>query len=414
MNSDLLVPLAPNILDTDLVSEPANFDLIGETPTGIPCSGNGSVYPSVPYLLDKFQQLLERHREERHIIVIQDFPDPDALSSAWAYQLIAEQYGIQCDIVYAGTLSHQENIALVKLTGLPAKRWGVQTLKDRDFSFYQGCVLMDSQGTNSQLMPLVKQANIPILVVIDHHCKQEEIQAEFIDIRPNMRATATILTQYLQAGLLDFNNTNQTHVKCATSLMHGIRSDTVNLLQAQEADFLAASYLSRIYDPQLLNSVLQSARSRRVMEVIERSLKNRSIQNNFSIAGVGYLRYEDRDAIPQAADFLVTEENVHTAIVYGIVHDNTNDIELVIGSLRTNKLTLDPDDFLKETLGQDSQGRYYGGGRDMAGGFEIPVGFLSGSNQEAEYTKLKWEAFESQIKQKFMRLINPDHKVMHS
>lgn len=416
MNSDLLIPLAPNILETDLVSEPANFDLIGETPTGIPCNGNSSssVYPSVPYLLDKFQQLLERHREERHIIVIQDFPDPDALSSAWAYQLIAEQYGIQCDIVYAGTLSHQENIALVKLTGLPAKRWGVQTLKDRDFSFYQGCVLMDSQGTNSQLMPLVKQANIPVLVVIDHHCKQEEIQAEFVDIRPNMRATATILTQYLQAGLLDFNNTNQTHVKCATSLMHGIRSDTVNLLQAQEADFLAASYLSRIYDPQLLNSVLQSARSRRVMEVIERSLKNRSIQNNFSIAGVGYLRYEDRDAIPQAADFLVTEENVHTAIVYGIVHDNTNDIELVIGSLRTNKLTLDPDDFLKETLGQDSQGRYYGGGRDMAGGFEIPVGFLSGSNQEADYTKLKWEVFESQIKQKFMRLINPDHKVMHS
>jgi len=196
--------------------------------------------------------------------------------------------------------------------------------------------------------------------------------------------------------------------------MHGIRSDTINLLQAQEADFLAASYLSKIYDPQLLNSVLQSARSSRVMEVIERSLKNRIIQNNFSIAGVGYLRYEDRDAIPQAADFLVTEENIHTAIVYGIVHDKTNEIELVIGSLRTNKLTLDPDEFLKEAMGQDSQGRYYGGGRDMAGGFEIPVGFLGGFNSQTDYTKLKWEVFEAQIKQKFIRLICPDHKVIYS
>jgi len=196
--------------------------------------------------------------------------------------------------------------------------------------------------------------------------------------------------------------------------MHGIRSDTINLLQAQEADFLAASYLSKIYDPQLLNSVLQSARSSRVMDVIERSLKNRTIQNNFSIAGVGYLRYEDRDAIPQAADFLVTEENIHTAIVYGIVHDTTNEIELVIGSLRTNKLTLDPDEFLKETLGQDNQGRYYGGGRDMAGGFEIPVGFLGGFNNQTDYTKLKWEVFEAQIKQKFIHLICPDHKVIYS
>jgi hypothetical protein len=117
----------------------------------------------------ELRQTLERHRSERQLVVIQDFPDPDALSSAWAYQLIAQQYNIQCDIVYAGTLSHQENIALVKLTNLPAKRWGVQNLKERDLSIYQGCVLIDNQGTTSQLMPLVKQAGIPSQSLIDHH-----------------------------------------------------------------------------------------------------------------------------------------------------------------------------------------------------------------------------------------------------
>lgn len=414
MNSDFSLSLPTKHFEGELVTESNEFELLAVTESMIPVNGSSVLYPVVSLPLDKLQQLLERHHQERHILVIQDFPDPDALSSAWAYQLIAEQYAIQCDIVYAGTLSHQENIALVKLTGLPAKRWGPQILKDCDLSGYQGCVLVDSQGTNSQLMPLVKQAQIPILVVIDHHSKQEELNAEFLDIRPQIRATATILTQYLQSGLFDFNNANPTHVKCATALMHGIRSDTINLLQAQESDYLAAAFLSRIYDPQLLNSVLQSARSRRVMEIIERSLQNRILQNNFSIAGVGYLRYEDRDAIPQAADFLVTEENVHTAIVYGIVHDLANDIELVIGSLRTSKLTLDPDEFLKETLGQDNQGRYYGGGRNMAGGFEIAVGFLAGYHNQSDYTKLKWEVYDHQIKQKFLRFINPDHKVIHS
>ena len=363
-------------------------------------------------IVRKLRETLEQHRGEKQIVVIQDFPDPDALSSAWAYQLIAANYDIECDIVYGGTLSHQENIALVRLTAIPAQKYVNTTLQQQNLSDYQGCVLIDSQGTNSQLYSVVERAGIPLIVAIDHHSKQGDLKAEFIDLRPQTRATATILTQYIQEGMLEFDTSNENHVKCATALMHGLRSDTNRLMQAKEEDFIAAAYLSRYYDSQLLNAVLQSARSRRVMNVIERALRNRIIKKNFSISGVGYLRYDDRDAIPQAADFLVTEEDIHTAVVYGIVHDEDDDIELVIGSLRTTKLTLDPDEFIKETLGKDAQGRFFGGGRYMAGGFEIPVGFLNGFNDNSEYTKLKWEVFDTQLKQKLMRLVEPEDNVI--
>ena len=363
-------------------------------------------------IVQQFTKVLEQHRGERQIVVIQDFPDPDALSSAWAYQLIAANYDIECDIVYGGTLSHQENITLVRLTGIPAKRYVHTALQKEDLSVYKGCVLVDSQGTNSQLYSVVKAAGVPLAVVVDHHSKQGDLEAEFVDLRPQTRATATILTQYIQAGMLEFDSSNENHVKCATALMHGLRSDTNRLMQAREEDFIAAAYLSKFYDSQLLNAVLQSARSRRVMNVIERALRNRIIKKNFSVSGVGYLRYDDRDAIPQAADFLVTEEDIHTAVVYGIVHNEDNDNELVIGSLRTTKLTLDPDEFIKETLGKDAQGRFFGGGRYMAGGFEIPVGFLNGFNDNSEYTKLKWEVFDLQIKQKLMRLVEPEDNVI--
>jgi nanoRNase/pAp phosphatase (c-di-AMP/oligoRNAs hydrolase) len=365
-------------------------------------------------IVTKLKAVLEKHQGEHQLIILQDFPDPDALASAWAYQLIAETYNIQCDICYAGTLSHQENIALVKLTGLPAKRVTPQTFQTKDLSIYQGCVLVDSQGTTSQLFPIVEQAKIPLIAVIDHHSKQRELEAEFIDLRPQARATATIVTQYLREGLLSFNSSNNKHIKCATALMHGLRSDTSNLMQAQEEEFLAAAYLSRFYDSQLLHSVLQSARSRRVMDVIERALRNRMIKNNFSIAGVGYLRYDDRDAIPQAADFLVTEEDIHTAVVYGIVHDEDEDIELVIGSFRTTKLTLDPDEFIKEAFGKDTQGRFFGGGRHMAGGFEIPIGFLGSFNDNGEYARINWEVFDRQIKQKLLRLVHPEDNVIQT
>ena len=364
--------------------------------------------------VEKLKTTLEKHRDESLIIVIQDFPDPDALSSAWAYKLIAEQYNIRSKIFYGGILSHQENIALVKLTNLPAQRHSIESLKKVDLSAYQGCVLVDSQGTNGQLYPIIEAAGGPFVAIIDHHSKQRELDAEFVDLRPQTRATATILTQYIQQGLLEFNSSNKVHVQCATALMHGLRSDTNRLMQAQEEDFLAAAYLSRFYDSQLLNAVLQSARSRRVMDVIERALRNRIIKNNFSLSGVGYLRYDDRDAIPQAADFLVTEEDIHTAVVYGIVHDEDQDIELVIGSLRTTKLTLDPDEFIKEAFGKDTQGRFFGGGRYMAGGFEIPVGFLGSFNDNSDYAKLKWEVFDKQIKQKLLRLVNPDDNLIQT
>jgi nanoRNase/pAp phosphatase (c-di-AMP/oligoRNAs hydrolase) len=357
--------------------------------------------------IEQLREMFDRHRGDRQLILLQDFPDPDALSSAWAYKLIAAQYDIQCEIIYAGALSHQENIALVKLTGLPLQRWTLEMTKTKDLSAYQGCVFIDNQGTTCNLTEFILGAGVPIAAVIDHHSLQGEMKAEFTDLRPQIRATATILTEYLQTGLLTLDGSVSLHVKCATALMHGLRSDTNALRQAQEEDFLAAAYLSRFYDPQLLNSVLQSSRSKWVMDAIERSLKHRIVQNNFSIAGIGYLRYDDRDSIPQAADFLVTEENVHTAVVYAIVHDKDEEIEVVIGSLRTNKLTLDPDEFIKEAFGQDAQGRFFGGGRSQAGGFEIPVGFLSGGNENSDYARHKWEVFDAQIKQKLMSLISP-------
>jgi nanoRNase/pAp phosphatase (c-di-AMP/oligoRNAs hydrolase) len=363
---------------------------------------------------EELQKTLLSHRHERQLIILQDFPDPDALSCAWTYQLIAQQYDIKCEIIYAGTLSHQENIALVKLTALPAQRWTPQTLKTKDLSGYQGLVLIDNQGTTSQLLTSLQQAGIPIVAIVDHHSLQADLKSEFLDVRPYVRATATIFTQYIQCGLLALDSSISQHVKCATALMHGLRSDTNRLMQAQEEDFMAAAYLSRFYDAQLLNAILQANRSKRVMDVIERSLKNRIVQNNFSIAGVGYLRYDDRDAIPQAADFLVTEENVHTAVVYGIVHDEDDELEVVIGSLRTTKLTLDPDEFIKEAFGQDSTGRFFGGGRTGAGGFEIPMGFLSGSNENSAYARMKWEVFDAQIKQKLLKLVNPKDNPIQS
>jgi nanoRNase/pAp phosphatase (c-di-AMP/oligoRNAs hydrolase) len=341
--------------------------------------------------------VLESHRGERHAIVMQDYPDPDAISTAWAHQLISAKFGVECDIIYEGRISHQENLALVQLTELGMVRYSEGYNLDQ----YKGTVFVDNQGTTAALTDRFAAVGVKPIVIVDHHERQDRIQAEFTDIR-QIGATATIYTEYIREGLLELNKSDPTHVKLATALMHGIRSETSGLIRARAEELEAASFLSRVADSSLLEDILSVKRSKIVMDVIRLALENRETRESYSISGVGFLRSEDRDSIPQAADFLMTEENVHTAIVYGIILKG--DREMVVGSMRTSKVTLNPDEFLKEALGMTEMGRHYGGGRRGAGGFEIPIGFLAGIVDD-ELVRMKWRLYDELIKKKLLAKI---------
>jgi nanoRNase/pAp phosphatase (c-di-AMP/oligoRNAs hydrolase) len=344
-----------------------------------------------------FARFLEGHAGEAHIVAIQDYPDPDAISSAMAYRELASRYDIEVDIVYEGRVSHQENLALVHLLDIELTRFTDALPLDR----YAGAVYIDNQGTTTRLTERLAEAEVPTLAIIDHHAPQGVLEAELTDIRP-VGAAATILIDYLRSGaVLELDPDSEQHARLATALVHGLRSETNGFIRAGPEEFLAAASLSAYIDPQLLESILRVQRSRGTMEVIRIALTDRIVKGGYSLAGVGFLRHADRDAIPQATDFLITEENVHTAIVFGILQGE-GEREVAVGSVRTAKVTLDVDQFLKTALGTDARGRYYGGGRSRAGGFEIPVGFLEGG-RDADQMRLKWEAFDQQIRAKLLR-----------
>lgn len=361
--------------------------------------------PSTNKMTDKMAELLRANRGKRHVIVMQDFPDPDAISAAFAHQLISAEFDIETDIIYSGRISHQQNIALVRLLGIRL----IHYERDLDLEQYDGAVFVDNQGTTAEeIVRALEAVNVPPLIIVDHHERQERLEPEFCDIRPTTGAAATIYAQYLEQGLIALDSSQKEHIMAATALMHGIITDTNGFTQAQPEDFQASAYLSQFRDADLLSQIMSQARSKRVMEIIWLALGNRVLVESYSIAGINYVRAEDRDAIPQAADFLLSEENVHTAIVYGIVTGDERE-ETLIGSLRTSKITIDPDQFIKEAFGKDEVGQYFGGGKTLAGGFEIPIGFLAG-DYNPEFRELKWQVYDQQIKQKiFVKLgIEPE------
>lgn len=346
------------------------------------------------------ESILKAHRGEKHAIVLQEFPDPDAIASGFVHQHICKSFDIEATIIYCGRISHLQNIALTKLLGIELIRYD----ESLDLGSYNGSVFLDNQGTTAgSILPALEEHSIPPLIVIDHHEPQERLKPVFADIRSQIGATSSIYAQYLQNGLIELNKNNKNHVMLATALTHGIITDTSGFIYARAEDFQASAYLSPFIDADLLAKIMNQARSKKTMEVIHTALGSREIVESFSLAGVGYLRAEDRDAIPQAADFLLTEENIHTAIVYGIV-TGANWDEAVIGSMRTDRITIDPDQFIKEVFGKDASGQYFGGGKMSAGGFHIPVGFLAGGG-DSHYQEDKWHVFNEQIMQKILAKI---------
>lgn len=355
----------------------------------------------------QFFDLLKDREGERHAVILQDYPDPDAIACGFAYRCLAEQHGIEVDLLYGGRISHQENLAMVHMLNIELHVWEAAEIPRGQ---YQGSVFVDNQGTTSCLLERLEKAEVPVLAIVDHHAPQNRLQPLFSDIRPAVGACASIFTHYMAAAAAGVGavpmDAHPAYRFLATALMHGIISETRALIAAQAQDFTAAAHLQPDCDQDLLNEILHQKRSHRVMEVIRIALGNREIHAGFCLSGIGYLRAEDRDAIPQATDFLLSEETVHTAVVFGIVQKEQEG-ETIHGSLRTIKHALSPDQFLKETLGKMKDGSFYGGGKNSAGGFEIPLGFLSGPDEPA-LAKLKWETFNSKIYRRFLTKIGVD------
>lgn len=352
---------------------------------------------------DKLFDVLNAHRGERHIIILHAYPDPDAISAAYAHRLLSAHFGIEADIVYSGAISHGQNIALIRLLKLELTPYQPEL----DLKQYAGAVYVDNQGpARGALHEALAVANVPTLVVVDHHEAQGYLRPVFSDIR-RIGATATIYAEYLENGPVKLSKSVEEHKAVATALLHGIMVDTANFVRAGTEDFHAAGFLSQFSDANVLSQIMSQSRSKPTLEIISRALASRTVVANYSIAGVGYVHSENRDAIPQTADFLISEENVHTAIVYGIVTGDNGEEQLV-GSVRTSKLVLDPDQFIKDVMGKDAAGRYFGGGKQTAGGFQIPIDFLSGNGSD-RYTDLKWQVYDAQVKRKILAKIEVEH-----
>ena len=129
-------------------------------------------------LADKTKVLIHPH----------NYPDPDAIAASVALKfLLKEGFQVDSQIIYAGYIGRVENKALVQYLNKP-----LRLVRSSDWNLGLKIALVDTQpGVGNNSLPVNRRAD----VVIDHHPRRTAFETGvYIDIRPELGASSTILT----------------------------------------------------------------------------------------------------------------------------------------------------------------------------------------------------------------------------
>lgn len=323
----------------------------------------------------KIGQLLELLSGRKNmLIVMQDYPDPDAIASAAALRLLANQKTVvQCSFGYGGTVGRAENQALVKYLGMK-----LHDVHNLDLSKFDVIAMVDTQpasGNNALCHDVIPD------IVIDHHpIRSNSRRSPYTDVRGKYGATSTILAEYLEDALLDPG------VQIATALLYGIRSDTQDLGQeASNADIQALVRLYPKANHRMLGRIVLEKLPRAYFELLHRGLQSAVAYSRCVISGLGEI--DNPDMIGEVADLLLRDQESTWSFCYGWYQNR------LLISVRTSEPDADAGKIVQGVVGRKGSG---GGHSVMAGG-QIPLDSDS---------KTKRASLEKTIVNRFLKKLN--------
>src|SRR6056297_2421539 len=323
----------------------------------------------------------------RLAIVTQDSPDPDSIASAAALQAIADHLGVDSDIIYLGDVGHQENRAFVNLLGIDLVQWD----EIEDHSIYDTVALVD-HGTAGGM-------ELPVDIVIDHHEAETEegVEPEFVDIRPNMSSTSTIMTKYIQE--FDMNVSEEV----ATALLYGIRAETLDFKRdTTPADLTAAAYLYPFANHDTLEQVESPSMSPETLDVLAEAITNREVQGSHLVSNAGFIR--DRDALTQAASHLLNLEGITTTAVFGIAE------ETIYLAARSKDIRMNIGKVLQDAFGDIGEAA----GHSTQASVEIPLGVFGGIETTEENRDTLLSLSEEAVRRKLFEAMGVEGEATSS
>jgi len=246
--------------------------------------------------------LIKYLRDEKYIFIqTHNFPDHDAVASAFGLQEFFKNYEITSYLTYDGDIQRDSLFDMID-----SLKINIQHVSRYDMNDKHKIVIVDGCKGNKNVTDLIGDE----VGVIDHHQVVKAEDVPFNDIRPGIGACSTILFSYFQ----DYNFTIPQNV--ATALLIGINMDTSLLTRGVSADDIYAySSLYTLSDVRLVNSILRNFIQQKDLafykEVIERVIITNTVaycyfpdgcnQNMLGILGDFLLALKEVDFVILAA-----------------------------------------------------------------------------------------------------------------
>ena len=163
-------------------------------------------------------KILNNIKSDFVYIQMHNFPDPDAISSAFGMQQLLKNYGITSKICYKGQIDSTGTSEMIKR--LEIELFSID--KILEMTSDNEIILVDAQKGNSNMVDMIGDE----VICIDHHPIFEEVDYRVSDIRPQVGACASIIASYY------FDNNIDMPRNVATALSYGIKVDTANLTRS--------------------------------------------------------------------------------------------------------------------------------------------------------------------------------------
>lgn len=239
------------------------------------------------------------------LILPHNDPDPDAIAGVFGLSVLLTQAGRGCEMAYAGIVGRAENRALVRYLGEPLHELASDELRRAEV-----IALVDTQpaaGNN----PIFESEASRVRAVLDHHpLIKGTDRVAFRDIRPEVGATSTMITEYLRAAGLELPP------PLATALFYGIETDTMGLGRgASPADMAAYFYLHPRIDPEALAEIQRAQVPPAYFQSLRAALDHTRLYDSLVVSYIGEMTYPDLTA--EIADLLLRLEGVRWVLSLG-------------------------------------------------------------------------------------------------
>lgn len=250
-----------------------------------------------------FKQLLNCISNSHAYIQTHNFPDPDAIASAYGLQKLLEYKGIQTTICYHGSIDRYNTLRMISEFHIEVVNMdSLPSLNKHDI-----VILVDSQKGNSN----IKKSATEKILCIDHHPVFEETSYDFKDIRPDWGACSSIIAEYF------FENNIPLDSNTATALLYGIKVDTANLIRGfSDSDLEMFYQLSHLRSKETLLTLEQNTLEFSDLNSYANAIKTIKVYNDISFSNPG----EDcpEALIASISDFMLSLAEVRLSIVYSI------------------------------------------------------------------------------------------------